>query len=109
MAHELGTLIFLGGGHLTPRATPPFSWSGVLKRLGSALPQARLDDLYESLNPEGSSGLGAPIPYLSDGDKSYLSSPDPPSSLHWLEALEVHPEPGDWAFSLRAEKGSNLR
>ena len=81
--------------------TPPFCWS---------LPQARLDDLYESLNPEGSSGLGAPIPYLSDGDKSYLSSPDPPSSLHWLEALEVHPEPGDWdAFSLRAEKGSNLR
>lgn len=56
--------------------------------------QARLDDLYEYLNPEGSNILGAPIPYLQDGDKSCLSSPNLPASLPWLEGLEVHQEPG---------------
>ena len=112
-------LFFLGGGHQTPMATWPFSFPKQLKvwsfetlslealklftyqiQIGGALPQARLDDLYEYLNPEGSNILGAPIPYLQ-GDKSCLSPPNLPASLPWLEGLEVHQEPGDWdAFSL---------
>eukprot|EP00435_Cladocopium_sp_Y103_P068459 s361_g31.t1 len=55
--------------------------------------QARLDDLYEYLNPEGSNTLGAPIPYLQD-DKSWYSSPNLPASFPWLDGPEVHQEPG---------------